>query len=1115
MAISNHERVGKALEHLRSGLGPFVERELTNRTKLSPKELGPRFFYGDAINSKKLPDQWDVSALLIVMWDSWNDVFKATLGYAERNLVSELRTIRNDWAHQQNFNFDNTYRALDSIERLLNAISAEVQAREVAQSKAEILRLKHEEQSRYERRKVSSSSVESQGSIAIPAWRDVISPHQDVATGNYQKAEFAADLWQVYCGEGSEEYRDPVEFYKRTFLTHSLTALLEGGLKRIAGIGGDPVIQLQTNFGGGKTHAMLALYHLLSGITLTKLPGIEDILKNVGLAQIPSVKRVVLVGTQISASTPRPKGDGVEVHTLWGELAYQLGGKEAYDQIAEDDINATSPGDKLRQLLQQYGPCLILIDEWVAYARQLHDDFDLRGGNFETQFTFAQTLTESVTATNNTLLVVSLPASDGFAQGRSFSDDMEVGGERGRVALERLKNVVGRVESTWSPASAEESFEIVRRRLFSPLVSQEQFVKRDAVAKAFSNLYNAHPNEFPPETKEQEYEKRIRDAYPIHPEVFERLYTDWSTLAKFQRTRGVLRLMATVIYDLWKAGNSSPLILPAHISMDDGPIRSELVKYLDDSWKSIIDKDVDGSNSLPVRIDNEIPDLGRYLACARVTRTIFLGSAPTVTAANKGIDSRRVKLGSVMPGESPGKFDDALRRLSSAATYLYEDQGRYWYDTQPTVNKLVEDRAEQLKGDPDSVSAELKKRLKSLIDTKNEFAGIHLMPSSGADIPDEFETRLVILGPDDNYVKDPNQKSSAEKLARQILGSRGTAPRRYQNTLVFLAADQNGLIDLDASIRRYLAWQSVLNDREDLNLAPFHVRQAENQKANADESVKAQLPEAYQWLLVPVQKLPTDEVSMEIQKLSGRDDLVARAVKKLRNDELMLPSMGGTRLRMELDRIPLWAGDSVSIKTLVEYFASYIYLPRLMSPSVIYRAVESGVRLMSWKDETFAYAEGFEQVSGQYQGLIAGASIAINDGDQGLLVKPDVASKQLDLARNVRGDLNKGYMSTNSGAGAPDPSVSLFPSDRSVPAAKKVRRYHASVDLSPERSTDASRIYNEVIAHLRTAEPEGVTVKVTLEIEATDENGFPDTIVRIVSENGASLKFRSQGFEED
>ena len=459
----------------------------------------------------------------------------------------------------------------------------------------------------------------------LTPWREVVTPHPDVASGRYQQAEFAADLWQVHLGQGAEEYRQPEEFFRRTFLTESLTRLLVGGVQRLAGQGGDPVVQLQTNFGGGKTHSMLALYHLCSGVAVRDLAGVDAVLTEAGLPTVPSARRVVLVGNRISPGNPVTKPDGTVVRTLWGELAYQLGGPTAFARIAQDDEKATSPGDVLRELLVEYGPCLILVDEWVAYARQLHDQPDLPAGTFETMFTFAQALTESVKLANTCLLVVSLPASDTPGSPHTQADDVEVGGLRGRDALARLRNVVSRIESSWRPATAEESFEIVRRRLFEPLGGPAAFTQRDVTVRAFAELYRTQAAAFPKACVGSDYETRMQAAYPIHPEIFDRLYTDWSTLVTFQRTRGVLRLMAAVIHSLWEKGDRNPLILPSMLPIDDPRVQFELTRYLSDNWVPIIARDVDGSGSLPVTIDGDQPNLGKLHATRRVARTIYLG----------------------------------------------------------------------------------------------------------------------------------------------------------------------------------------------------------------------------------------------------------------------------------------------------------------------------------------------------------------------------------------------------------------------------------------------------------------------------------------------------------
>ena len=461
MATTNRDRVGRAMDILALGLAPFVERQMDARVGASWRK------WIDHDRQRKFernPDgslRWDTQALLQTMVQNWRDVFEQTLGHPGRSLVGELIDVRNKWAHQEAFSYEDTHRALDSAQRLLNSVSAGGQAAEIDKMRQEVLRTMFAEQARQQTRR-QSIEVEGTPQTGLKPWREVVTPHPDVASGRYVEAEFAADLAQVQRGDASKEYGDPVEFFRRTYLTDGLTRLLESALRRLAGQpGGDPVIELQTNFGGGKTHSMLALHHVCGHQDPKTLPGVDQIMAGVGLTSLPHVQRAVLVGTALSPSEVWTRG-GVETRTLWGELAWQLLDADGYKLVEASDRNGVSPGsDLLHELLAAAAPCLILIDEWVAFVRQLYSASGLPAGSFDSNITFAQALTEAVKATPGALLVASLPASQ-----------IEIGGEGGGVALDRLKNTFGRVESSWRPASADEGFEIVRRRLFQPIAER-------------------------------------------------------------------------------------------------------------------------------------------------------------------------------------------------------------------------------------------------------------------------------------------------------------------------------------------------------------------------------------------------------------------------------------------------------------------------------------------------------------------------------------------------------------------------------------------------------------------------------------------------------------------
>lgn len=1117
MALTNQERVGKAVELLRDGLKPFVERELQ-------AVHGPKWADVADLGQERAPRRGDPlvdpQALLNAVWFNWEQVFKRKLSQTERTLVSELRDIRNRWAHHEAFTTDDAYRALDSAERLLKAVSAP-QAVEVERQRKEVMRLRYEEDAKREVRKAAAAPVEGQPSSGLKAWREVVTPHADVASGRYQQAEFMADLAQVHRGEGSDEYRKPKDFFRRTYVTEGIRRLLVGALQRLAGKGGDPVVEIQTSFGGGKTHSMLALYHLCSGAAIADLPGIEPILKEADVPQPTKANRAVFVGTAPSVADVRKMRDGTRIHTMWGDLAWQLAGKQGYAVVAEADKRGVSPGsDALRQVLSMAAPCLILIDEWVAYVRLLYGVEGLPGGSFDSNLTFAQSLTEAARAADRALLVATLPQSD-----------IEVGGEGGAQALTRLEHTFRRTGTAWAPASAEESFEIVRRRLFEPIETSKAPL-RDAVVRAFSTYYRENKQEFPQGCGEGDYERRLRDAYPVHPELFDRLYSDWSTLERFQRTRGVLRLMAEIIQALWERQDASLVIMPAHVPLDLGPVQNELTRYLPPPWPPVIDREVDGPNSLPLSIDRENPNLGRYSAARRVARTVFLGSAPHAGAAHQGLDDRRIRLGCAQPGETVATFGDALRRLTDRAVHLFQDGARYWYSLQQNVTRTAQDRAAQQK--PEQVFEEIRRRLRDAAADRGDFDRVHAAPSSPGDVSDEPEARLVLVDPEHSHIKD-EWASAAAVHAATVLDSRGASPRRNRNALVFLAADKARLETLESAARLYLAWDSIKKDQKALNLDPFQVSQVESKVKESDDTVRVRIPEAYVWLLVPEQERkkndngePSDEVDPQgkvawqnLRLQPGPEALALRASRKLKGEELLMTSMGGTRLRMELDRIPLWraegGGDSrhVSLRQLAEDFGRYLYLPRLQSPKVLREAVETGVNLTSWNPETFAYAEGWDPEANRYRGLRVQQLVRVDFDGEGLLVRPDLAARQLkadvEMQRGAEGatPIEPGEVESARQSAGPGPAPPVGETPPPV-----LRRFHGSVQLDPARvGRDAGRIAEEVVQHLTTLKRTRVTV--TLEIRAEAPGGVPDGTVRTVTENCRTLKFESQGFEEE
>ncbi len=877
-------------------------------------------------------------------------------------------------------------------------------------------------------------------------WREVIVPHEDVLEGNFQEAAFAADLTKVVLGTAQADYQDPVRFFERTVITEGMSLLLQSVVRRLAGKGGDPVVQLQTAFGGGKTHTMLAVLHVASGkVPAKKMLGIPEILDKAKVKELVKGKVAVLDGNNLSPSHPRAHGK-VKARTLWGELAFQLGGEEGYERVAASDADGTSPGKEvLAGLLEAHGPAVVLMDETVAYLRQLEPGKSYKGGTYNSNLSFLQALTEAATRVKNAMVLASLPESR-----------VEVGDEGGQQALEAAQKLFGRVEAVWKPVGMDEAFEIVRRRLFGRVQDEKA---RDEVCRAFADLYVKEADKFPAEARDGAYHRKLVQSYPIHPEVFARLYEDWSTLPKFQRTRGVLRLMARLCHSLWRADNRDLLILPGSIPLDNLAVRNELVKYLPPGWDPIVDKDVDGAYAEPRRIDDDTPALGAVQACRRAARTVFLGSAPSVSAQKvRGIGIERVRLGCAQPGQSVGKYDDALRRLADRLHYLYSGSDRFWFDLRPNLRREMEDRMHRYDNKLD-LYPEIEERLKKLVKS-GMCQAVHVF-AEGKDIPDKQELRLVVLDPDHGH-KRKDQSSAAVQAASQILAHHGDKPREYQNRLLFLAPDAQSAATLRDQVRRFLAWQSIVNESNQLNLDKHNEKEANKNLEDATKRVNASIVETYRYLLVPTQEVDEadklGEVTWEDEALALSGSSYEKAIQSAaREREWVILAWAPPHLHALLTRW-FWKDDKPAAPALKVWLDTcrYLYMPRLQSSDVFASTIRDGIAHREW----FGYAAAAKE-EGKYAGLIFGGSGVVYLGKPSVLVR--AAAVEAAMVPNVEPGLGgsgtgpRPGLVGESGGGGGVQGVAPYagggervkrPSS-SPPGQVTKRRFHGTVTIDP------------------------------------------------------------------
>jgi hypothetical protein len=1134
---TNHDLVTKGFNRLLKALSPYIIRELV-------RTYGTDFWREGVIGKlyddqrrglptsgkvDELTSSLDIAKCLLLIEINWREVFGKRLPRDCKNYVIELKGKRNEWAHKgiEDVTDSNAFRALDTMSRLaeqvdpeaagdINALLRQVRYGSAEGSTAVISNAGGGAEAAPARRKSLEQTKAVRG---LPSWREVMEPHMDVAEGRYKNAEFAADLAQVARGKGELEYRDPVEFFNRTYVTEGMKGLLVQSLRRVSELDGEPVIQLKTAFGGGKTHSMLALYHMMrSRSRVGQIANLAPVLEAAGVSEVPEVHVAVLVGTALNPANSKrpPTMPGITVNTLWGEMAFQLaesaGKPELYDYVKEADKRGVSPGSEaLANLFDACGCCLVLMDELVAYAKKLYGADKLPAGTLDNFITFIQELTEAARASKCSLVVASIPESDN-----------EIGGEAGQRALEQIEHTFGRMESIWKPVGASEGFEVVRRRLF---LNCKDEAARDEVCFAFSEMYGENTAEFPTESRELEYRERMVSCYPIHPEVFDRLYEDWATLERFQRTRGVLRLMAAVIHELWMSRDPSPMIMPGSFPLDVPGVRDELTRYLDDNWNAVVDSEVDGKQSLPYRNDRNNPRYGSLLASRRVARTVMLGSAPDVGGQSvRGIERAHIRLGTVQPGENISVFNDALGTLQTSSSYLYSDANgnRFWYDTRPTLRKVAEDRAQMVK-DSDALF-EVESRLKRLRKVE-PFSGIHVCPASTLDVPDDQSLRLVVLPPAAKH-RSGAAESEALKLASEIITSRGSTPRSYKNMIVFAAADASCYSQILKSAKQYLAWDSIKADRESLNLDVAQTRETEQSARRADESLDAKIQEAYSWLLYPRIDLFSGsmDIEWEVEHVAGGgESIVAKMARKLLSNDAAIQNWAPALLKMELDRILWKESDHIQVKQLWEYLCQYCYLPRLSGYSVLENTILRGLG----SKEFFGIAAAFS--GGQYVDLSLGEQKAfINASD--LLVKAEVAETQIDRyieethavahkasarsgAQGHGGDDVK-FVTTaiETWRNGDDSTSEVSAVDATVVPNRQKRDFRMVSKLDNTRvNRGIQSIMEEVVSQLNLI---GADVELTFEVHARVADGIPPETVRALSENCSTLGVSDFRFSE-
>jgi uncharacterized protein len=936
-------------------------------------------------------------------------------------------------------------------------------------------------------------------------WREIIVPHPDVLNGTFQQSEFAADLTAVRTGKATAEYGDAKAFYERTFVTEGMGRLLTQVAQRLNGKGGEPVIQLQTAFGGGKTHTMLAVYHLASRkCPLGDLMGIPALLDQVGLLDVPQAQIAVLDGTAHAPGQPWKQGKQV-IHTLWGEMAWQLGKAEGYAMVKEADENGTSPGkDVLIALLERFAPCVVLLDELVVYIRNFVESQAISGGTYDSNLSFIQSLTEAAKLVPNAVVLASLPESNSQA-----------GGPRGVSALVALEAVFNRVQALWKTVAPEEAFEIVRRRLFEQIKDAKA---RDVVCRAFADAYVDEGAKVPQETQEARYYDRMVQSYPIHPEVFAQLYEEWTTIEGFQRTRGVLKLMAKTIFRLWQDNNKDLMILPGSLPLYDGSARNELIYYLGPGWDPVMDRDIDGEKAETTLLEAKETRFGSVQAARRVARTVFLGTAPSsvsMKSGSRGIDRARVLLGCLQPGQTSSLYSDALNRLADQLHYMSssgdksQDATRYWFDTRANLRREMEERKQRYE-DKNEVRGRMAEIVKKLAAGATFFDGTHIF-TPHSDVPDDSALRLVILSSDQFYSKE--EPRLAHDAVLDYVRNNGTKPRYRGNRLLFLAPDHGALARLRDCIRVTLAWSSIVEDVAAMRLVldNLQAEQAKKELKSAEDVLPRVARECFKWLLCPSQDTASTKPSVETVPLNTSGAALGPEIERVCLDnEWVIAIWSPIHLRTKLKEL-YWKSDKPAVKAadFWEDTMRYLYLPRLKNRDVIAQAIVKGAGTKDF------FGTAYGEHDGKFDGFKYGDANVQFDDTLLLIASESATAYECSIkavVSPVMPSTDTPSLTNTTNLSPVTGTVHRESVDTKPVAPPKVKTFHGSIEVAPAAAKMKLLQIAEEIISVLSADP-NAEIKVRLEIEAEFSNGAQDQTKRAVSENAKTLNFSIMEWE--
>ncbi len=759
-------------------------------------------------------------------------------------------------------------------------------------------------------------------------WFKNVTPHKDIQDGHLDESIFAANLAEVAAGTGREIYNSPEMFFSKTYFTAGLKNIAR---RMVQGLNGgqdadNRVISLQTGFGGGKTHTLISLYHLAKwGKKATQSEHTNELLATTGEPKFDSAHIAVFTNTTNDPAQGR-NVDGINIKTIWGELAYQLGGKSAYEIVRVNDEKLIAPKGLFKKVLEQCKPALILIDELADYCVSA-SAVKVEASNLSDQtVSFMQELTEAVSGADHCVLIATLPASAQELAASPVSSQI----------LTALENRITRVGANMKPVEDDEIFEVVRRRLFENLGDADEI---ERVISSYALMYQTLLTEIPSFAIKSEYRERLKKSYPFHPELIDMFRLRWASNPFFQRTRGVLRILAAIVSDLWRRQNSLTgsqfLIHTSDVILANVEALSSQITILNGpSWDSVINADVSGTASNAFRIDTDVKELGKYQITQGIAATVLLATFGS-KGQNKGIAIDELKLCMLKPESfNHNDINGAIDRLEANAHYLYYSttgQKRFWFDTTPNINILIN----QAKGDIKNtdIHAEILRRIN---EKTKAVSGFNVLVDPSSDLPEQMKPTLIILHP--KYLANPNEVNGQTKpIIEKLATKKGNSERIYRNTMLFIAASELGIGKLQDDIKNYLACQKIsLEYNTQLN-----TEQKADIKRRIDDSSKqaeSSLVSAYSIMIKYSAKSGIETIVMKQFKDSIDSQIINNITNTLKEEEWLLDAVGLSTLRNN-NLLPT-IENAIKTKDIYEAFLRFDDKPMITGKEAVSRSLQ-------------------------------------------------------------------------------------------------------------------------------------------------------------------------------